>query len=46
MLEKQCVKILYVGPLDKNNSALYRLWALERMGQQNCAQLAHASHHG
>ncbi len=28
------MKILYVGPLDKNNSALYRLWALERLGQQ------------
>jgi spore maturation protein CgeB len=28
------LKILYVGPLDKNNSSLYRLWALERLGME------------
>jgi spore maturation protein CgeB len=28
------LKILYVGPLDERSSALYRLWALERAGQQ------------
>jgi spore maturation protein CgeB len=26
------VKILYVGQLSPNDSALYRLWALERLG--------------
>jgi len=26
------LKILYAAPLDQNNSALYRLWALERLG--------------
>jgi len=28
------LKILYVGPLDEHSSALYRMWALERAGQQ------------
>ena len=26
------MKILYVGQLSANDSALYRLWALERLG--------------
>jgi len=28
------LKILYVGPLDEGSTALHRLWALERAGQQ------------
>jgi spore maturation protein CgeB len=28
------LKILYVGPLDERSTALYRLWAIERAGQQ------------
>lgn len=31
------LKILYVGPLDERASALYRLWALERAGEQTVA---------
>ena len=31
------LKILYAGPLDERASALYRLWALERAGQQTVA---------
>jgi hypothetical protein len=33
-MEKHRLKILYAGLLDQNNSSLYRLWALERLGMQ------------